>query len=268
MDEVGASCGGVVAWSEGGSAAMQLAASHPKRVVALILIGTTARFVSGDDYPAGVPRALMETAIEAWAEVWGTGDALQLYGPSVADDPRMRRWWAAYQRFAATPGAVSASLRMQLVVDMRATLPQIRAPTLIIHRRDDMLIPVTCARYMAAHIPNSRYLELPGYDHMYWLGDQDATLSAIRDFLSETPEGMPIKRIRRGRGRARFGWESLTEAELDVVRLLAEGLTNKEIARRLYVSPRTVQAHVAHIFDKLSAESRAEVAAQAARRLV
>lgn len=156
---------------------------------------------------------------------------------------------------------------MHLDVDLRDALPQIRAPTLVIHRVDDMLVPVTCARYMADRIPGARYLELPGSDHMYWLGDQDQTVAAIRSFLAATPEGAAIKDLRQRRRRPSHGWESLTEAELDVARLLAEGLTNQEIARHLFVSPRTVQTHVAHIFQKVGASRRAEVAAEAARRL-
>jgi DNA-binding CsgD family transcriptional regulator len=156
---------------------------------------------------------------------------------------------------------------MHLDVDVRDCLPRIQAPTLIVHRVDDMLVPVTCARYMAERIPNARYLELPGSDHMYWLGDQDETMSALRSFLAETPEGATIGTLKQRRRRPSTGWESLTEAELDVVRLLTEGLTNQQIATRLYVSPRTVQTHVAHVFAKLGVSRRAEVAAEASRRL-
>lgn len=255
------------AWSEGGPMSILFAATYPKRVSGLILVGTTPRFSAAPDFPEGLPRDVLELAIEAWREEWGTGVALELYGPSVAHDGRVRNWWAAYQRFAASPGAVAASLRMHLDVDVRDAVPRIMAPTLIIHRVDDMLVPVTCARYMAERIPGARYLELPGSDHMYWLGDQDETLSAIRRFLAETPEGAPIWALKQRRRRPSLGWESLTEAELDVVRLIAEGFTNREIAQRLYVSPRTVQTHVGHVFTKLGFSHRAEVAAEASRRL-
>lgn len=267
MDAAGSRRTALFAWSEGGPTSIVLAATYPERVAALILVGTTPRFPDADDFPEGIPRHLLEAAIEAWQEEWGTGVALELYGPSVADDDRLRNWWATYQRFAATPGAVAASLRMHLDVDVRGALARIRAPTLVIHRLDDMLVPVTCARYMAKQIPGARYLELPGSDHMYWLGDQDETLSAIRSFLAQTPEGLTIRELRQRRRRPSTGWESLTDAELDVVRLVAEGLTNQQIAKRLYVSPRTVQTHVAHVFAKLGVARRSEVAAEASRRL-
>jgi DNA-binding CsgD family transcriptional regulator len=102
---------------------------------------------------------------------------------------------------------------------------------------------------------------------MYWLGDQDQTLAAIRRFLAETPEGATIGVLKKRRRRPSSGWDSLTEAELDVVRLVAAGLTNQQIAKRLYVSPRTVQTHIAHVFAKLGASRRAEIAAEASRRL-
>lgn len=267
MDAAGSRRAALFAWSEGGPMSILFAAIQPERVAALILVGTTPRFPDGEDFPEGIPRQVLEVAIEAWQEEWGTGVGLELYGPSVAHDDRLRSWWAAYQRSAATPGAVAASLRMHLDVDVRDALPRIQTPTLIVHRVDDMLIPVTCARYMAKRIPGARYLELPGSDHMYWLGDQDAMLGEIKNFLAETPEGAAVKALKQRRRRPSTGWESLTEAELDIVRLMAEGLTNREIARRLFVSPRTVQTHVAHVFTKLGASRRSEVAAQASRRL-
>lgn len=267
MEAAGTARATLFAWSEGGPTSILLTATRPELVAALILVGTTPRFPEAEDFPEGIPREVLELAIEAWQEEWGTGVGLELYGPSVVGDDRLRSWWAAYQRFAASPGAVADSLRMHLDVDVRDALPRIRAPTLVIHRTDDMLVPVTCARYMAERIPAARYLELPGSDHMYWLGDQDATLDAVRSFLADTPEGALVKELKQRRRRPSRGWESLTEAELDVVRLLAEGFTNQEIANRLYVSPRTIQTHVAHVFLKLGASHRSEVAAEASRRL-
>jgi DNA-binding CsgD family transcriptional regulator len=129
-----------------------------------------------------------------------------------------------------------------------------------------MLVPVECARYTAERIPGARYIEQDGEDHMYWLGDQDSTLSAIRQFLAATPEGAPIAALRQSRRRPSAGWESLTEAELDVVRLVTAGMTNQQIAARLYLSPRTIQTHVSHIMRKLDLSRRSEIAAEASRR--
>jgi DNA-binding CsgD family transcriptional regulator len=204
--------------------------------------------------------------IDAMREDWGTGVGFELYAPSMADDARMRSWWASYQRFASSPGAVAASLRMHLDVDVRHVLPDIAVPTLIMHRTYDMLVPVECASYTAARVTGARYLEQPGEDHMYWLGDQDGTLSAMRDFLAGTPEGAPIATLRQSRRRPAVGWESLTEAEMDVVRFVTAGMTNRQIAARLYLSPRTIQTHVSHIMRKLGIARRSEIAAETSRR--
>jgi len=266
MDAAGCPRAALLAWSEGGPVSLLFARCAPERVAALMLVGTAARFTAAEDYPDGIPRDMLDLFIDTMRQDWGTGVGFELYAPSMADDARMRSWWASYQRFASSPGAVAASLRMHAYVDVRHVLPDIAAPTLIVHRTHDMLVPVECARFTASRIAGARYFEQPGEDHMYWLGDQDGTLSAMRDFLAETPDGAPIAALRRSRRRPATGWESLTEAEMDVVRLVTAGMTNRQIAERLYVSPRTIQSHVSHIMRKLGIARRSEIAAETSRR--
>ena len=91
-------------------------------------------------------------------------------------------------------------------------------------------------------------------------------LPAKRGFLAGTPDGAPIAALRQSRRRPAAGWESLTDAEMDVVRLVAAGMTNRQIAARLYLSPRTVQTHVSHIMRKLGVARRSEIAAETSRR--
>jgi len=263
MDAAGSGRAALFAWSEGGATAIRFATEHPERVSALILVATTPRFSAGPDFPEGIPRDLLELAVQVWQEFWGKGVSLPLYAPSAADDERFAVWWSAYQRYAASPGAVANSLRMHFDVDVRSDLPRLRTPTLILHRVDDMVIPVTCARYTAAHLPGSRYREMAGCDHIYWLGDQRESLDAIRTFLADSAG---VEKPKQRRRRPSSGWESLTPSELEVVRGVGEGLTNRQIATRLWVSPRTVQSHLASVFAKLGAGSRTEVAAEAARR--
>lgn len=256
----------LLAWSEGGPTSLLFTRRWPARVAALVLLGTAPRFSAADDFPEGVPRDFIELFIETMRQGWGTGVGFELYAPSMADDAQMRSWWASYQRFSSSPGAVSASLRMHLDVDVRSVLPGLTAPVLVVHRTHDMMVPVESARYTAARIAGAHYLEQPGDDHMYWLGDQDGTLSAIRQFLAATPDGAPIAALRQSRGRPAAGWESLTEAELDIVRLVTTGMTNRQIAARLYLSPRTIQTHVSHIMGKLGVARRSAIAAEASRR--
>lgn len=253
-------------YSEGGSSALLFAATHPERVSALILISTTPRFTVAPGFPEGVPPDTVTAFFQAVKEKWGSGVGLELLAPSVAGDPHFRRWWAAFQRASATPGAMSSAIQTHLTDDVRHVLPKITAPTLILHRVNDILTPVACARYMARHITGARLVELPGSDHLFWLGDQRHMLGTIRGFLEQIPGNSPMPPGQTRRRRPKSGWESLTQAELDIARLVTEGLTNREIARRLYVSPRTVQTHLSHIFGKLAISRRSELSAEAAQR--
>lgn len=267
LDAAGSSRSAVFAWSEGGPTAMAYAATHPERTVALMLIATTARFTQTPDFPCGIPAEILQTFIATMADEWGTGVGFELHAPSLADDARTRDWWASYQRYAATPGAVAASLRLHLDLDVRSLLADLTVPTLVLHRTGDLVIPVECGRYLGAGIPGARYIELSGVDHMYWVGDQDAVLSALRGRLVDCPDGAGLRALHQKRRPVRSGWESLTISELDVVRLLARGMTNQQIADRLVISPRTVQAHVSHVLSKLDLRNRAEVAYEAAQRM-
>lgn len=263
MDAAGSRRAALFAWSEGGATAIRFAITHADRAAALILVGTTPRFSSAPDFPEGIPRDLLEMAVDVWQEEWGRGVSLPLYAPSAVDDPRFAAWWAAYQRHSASPGAVANSLMMHFDVDVRPDLANLRVPTLIIHQTDDMVIPVTCARYAAAHVPGCAFRELPGSDHIYWLGDQRETIDSIRHFLGESVAGHALKLRRR---RPSVGWESLTPMELEVARAVGDGLTTRQIAERLFVSPRTVQSHITNVLRKLDAKKRSAIAAEAARR--
>lgn len=256
----------LLGWSEGGPTAIAFSLAHPERVGGLVLCGTTARFVAADDFDEGIPREVLELFIDTFGAEWGTGVGWELYAPSLADDDRARAWWSAYQRFSASPGAVVATLRAQLEVDVRPLLARIAVPTAVLHRTQDMIIPVECGRYLTQHIPDAVLVEQPSEDHMYWVGLQDATLNAIRELLRRTPGGAAAPTLRQAPRRTRTGWESLTAAELDVVRLVAEGMTNRQIGDRLSLSHRTVQTHVTHVLAKLDLRRRAELAAEATRR--
>ncbi|WP_344808188.1 alpha/beta fold hydrolase [Microlunatus ginsengisoli] len=253
----------LLAWSEGGPTAIRVATMAPERVSGLILIGTAARFASAVDYAHGLPPFVVTEFIATLQQLWGSGVALELYAPTLADSPATRKWWATYQRLAATPGAVAASLRMQLDVDVRDLLPEVTVPTLVIHETRDMVIPVEAGRYLAEQIPGARIAEIDGHDHMYWVNHQAAKLSAIRDLLDEATSPRNTRTRRR---RPVHGWPSLTETELTVAELVATGMTNPEIAQRLVVSPRTVQSHVAHILQKLGKSRRTEIAAAVTER--
>jgi len=267
MDAIDAPSAVLLAWSEGGPTALSFAETRAERCEGLILIGTSSSFVRSEAVPSAIPRALLETFIEVIEEGWGSGVAFELYAPSLVADDRAREWWASYQRLACSPGAVAASLRLHLEIDVHEALPHIHVPTLVVHQIEDMVIPVECGRALADQIPEAYLMERTGSDHLYWLGDQDESLLAIRALLGRTRFAAGLPSGRGGRPpRPKSGWESITESEMDVVRLLVTGNTNREIGQRLHLSPRTVETHVAHVMQKLGLGRRAEVAAEGIRR--
>jgi len=107
----------------------------------------------------------------------------------------MRQWWARYQRLAASPGASVALQRMAFATDVRSILPTIRVPTLVLHRTGDRFVPVEHGRYIAAHIPGARFVELPGNDHIPFLGDSEAVLGEIQEFLTGTRDHVEPDRV-------------------------------------------------------------------------
>ncbi len=117
-------------------------------------------------------------------EHWGEGLAIEWFAPNLAGSPTMRRTWGLFERAAASPGMVSALLRSYLEIDVTDVLSTLRVPTLVLNRRDDTAVPVELARTLASLIPEARYVELEGNDHIPWFGDADALLDEIEEFLT------------------------------------------------------------------------------------
>ncbi len=160
------------------------AATYPERTTALILYATFASTIRDASYPWPMDPAERHTIIEAIPQQWGRGAYVDLLAPSLAEDERFRRWWARLERLGASPGAAMALRRMNGQIDIRDTLPVIRVPTLVLHRTGDLDTSIEEGRYLAAHIPGARFVELPGTDHLPWAGDQDAILDEVEEFLT------------------------------------------------------------------------------------
>ena len=136
------------------------------------------------DYPWGYPLEVLDRFVEAKIESWGGDNTVDFFAPSVAGDLGFRRRWAAYERRATSPGAYRSLMRMNADTDVRDVLPSIRVPTLILHRTGDIPIRVGHGRYLSEHIPGARYVELPGDDHFFWVGDTAAIFDEIEEFLT------------------------------------------------------------------------------------
>lgn len=184
MDAANSKKAALLGVSEGGPMCALFAATYPERTSALIMYGTYARWVRDPDYPWAPTREDHERAFGAYEQGWGTAIGLRFFAPSVAKDEAFRQWWAHFLRVAASPGAAIALYRMNIEIDVRHVLPTIRVPTLILHRSGDKLIDVGCGRYVAKSVAGAKYVELPGEDHLWWIGDSDAIVDEIEEFLT------------------------------------------------------------------------------------
>ncbi|MCI0338401.1 MAG: alpha/beta fold hydrolase [Acidobacteria bacterium] len=177
--------------SEGGPMCSLFAATYPEKCIALVMVGCYARRLKGEGYPWGPTEEEREQFFEEIRQHWGGPVGLEERAPSMANDPHFREWWAAYLRHGASPGAALALTKMNTEIDIRHVLPTVRVPTLVIHRTGDSCLKVEEGRYLAQNIPGAKFIELPGIDHLPFVGDQDAILDEIEEFLTgmrHTPE--------------------------------------------------------------------------------
>ena len=187
MDAAGSERAAFLGISEGGPTSVLFAATHPERVTALVLYGAMGRTTEAPDYPWASPAdALRESAAEFIAPFWGqqAQGMVELFAPSLADDPDAVEFTARMERSAASPAMVQQIFEMFLDIDVRDVLPAIRVPTLVLHRRRDRVVNWRAGKELASRIPNARYVELSGIDHLPWAGDSDAVLGEIEEFLT------------------------------------------------------------------------------------
>ncbi len=194
LDAAGSERAAVFGVSEGGPMSMLFAATYPERVSSLILYGTYAKMVEGPDFPSGVP----DRALDRWGEVlrrdWGGPVGLGIWAPTMKGDAEFAEWWARLLRQGTSPAGAIALIDLYREIDVRGVLPSISAPTLVTHRSGDRLVLVDQARYLAEHIPGATYVELPGEDHLPWVGDQDAIIDEIEEFLTGSHRGQEPER--------------------------------------------------------------------------
>lgn len=185
MDAAGSAHAVLVGISEGGPLSILFAATWPKRVSALVLYGAYGRV------PAPSPDVPLQP-FEHLQQSWGTPHSgfLDRFGPSAAADPVERDWWARLQRMSASPGAVRDLNRMNATLDVRSVLSAIHVPTLVLHRTGDRVTDIGEGRNLARCIPGAQLVELPGNDHLPWIGNIEDISGAITRFvthLRETP---------------------------------------------------------------------------------
>jgi pimeloyl-ACP methyl ester carboxylesterase/DNA-binding CsgD family transcriptional regulator len=238
-DAVGASRFRLFGASQGGQLAAAIAARYPDRVEALVLYGMCA---SGRDL---APAEVRDSVVALVRAHWGLG-LKALAGAFVTDPtPEEVDGFARFQRASASAAVAAGLLDAYYDTDVRALLPAVGARTAVLHREADKGTRFELGREVAALIPGATLIPLPGSSHLFYHGDWLAVLDAVLGFLCEPANPGP----------------RLTGRELEVAGLVAEGLTNQAIARRLSVAPRTAEAHVENIRRKLQVHSRAQIAA-------
>jgi class 3 adenylate cyclase len=197
LDAIGLEQAAILGGGVHGPAAIHFAVNHPQRLSALVLINSYAHFVREDDYPWGFDRQDLDRRVAAIRESWGKDESLserglmplEILAPSRVADERFRAWLARSGRFSGGPDQVAARGRASYEADVRALLSSVSVPTLVLHREGNRLISLGAGRYLAEHIPNAKFVVLPGDDHLFFVGDTDAWVDEIEEFLTGARSG-------------------------------------------------------------------------------
>ncbi len=253
LEELGLARVTLMGVSCGGCTAVSFAARWPERVDRLVLYGTYA-----DGHTLGPPEA-RKGMVDIVRSHWGLGSRLlaDVFGPSWS--PADRAAFTAYQRAAANAQIAASLLELIYDTDVRDDLPRVRAPALVVHREHDRAMRLRGAREVAALLPGAELVTLPGDAHLPWHGDGDAVLHAVAAFLGIKAPPVPVSEPDANL------LDELSAREREVLGLVAQGLSDAQIAERLVISPHTVHRHVANILAKLRLPTRAAAAARAAR---
>ena len=172
--------------SAGALTALQLAAQHPERVRALVVFAGYARHLAAPGYDEGHDPEVIDAYVRHVEPRWGTGVALSSAAPSLAGDAAVRAYWARYQRLSASPAAAMTFLRATTEADVRAVLPEVHVPTLVVHAERDVLVPVAQGRYVADHVPGARFVSVDSDIHLICVSDVlDQVADHVRRFVDE-----------------------------------------------------------------------------------
>jgi len=193
MDAARSEQAAVFGGARGAAATMLFAASRPERTRALVLYAPTAKTVRSPDWPFAKTEEEMDAFYERFVSEMGTGENLDLQGPS--HDARFKQWWARFERLVATPGAYRELAGIFKDLDVRQVLPLIQVPTLVLHRTDDRIVPVEQGRAIAERIAHATLRELPGADHIPFLGDWESLAGEIQEFLTGARSAVERDRV-------------------------------------------------------------------------
>ena len=197
LDAAGSEKAVVYGDTEGGLSAMMLAATDPTRVSALVLVNAVPHLLREDDYPIGAPPQAADALSRQYVAQHGTtSDMLELTAPSVANDMRFRNWWTRYQRMSVPLGLAKTTFDWFALADVRAALPLITVPTLVVARRDAKFHRAAFGEYIAQHIKGAEFRMVEGADTLpFHAGDFDPTLDQVEVFLTGRSEASRADRV-------------------------------------------------------------------------
>jgi class 3 adenylate cyclase len=184
MDAAGCERAAIVGTLEGGPMAALFAATYPDRVSALILYASFSRATWAPGYEFAWRAEERQLHMDETVEHWGEGRVAASVAPSLMSDPEFMEWAGRLERLAASPSTIRRIFELIGKFDVRDILPSIRVPTLVLHRRGDTFIDIQHSRFLAEHIPGAKFVELDGGDNMYSLGDSEALLGEMEEFLT------------------------------------------------------------------------------------
>jgi class 3 adenylate cyclase len=184
MEAAGSERAAIMGANEGTLMAALFAATHPDRVTSLVLVNATGKPGWSEDHPWGVPPEAVDALVELMDDMWGQGAFLATLNPSIEGDEQAQRAWNRFLRLSASPAVAAAVTRALSFIDIRAVLPTIRVPTLVVQRRDNPLFPSASGKDVADRIPGSKFVELPGADYGVVMGDVDAIVDEVEEFLT------------------------------------------------------------------------------------
>lgn len=241
LDAAGVARASLLGTSGAGAAAIALAVARPERVTNLVLYGSYARLRAGPDYPIGRDEDRPKALISLMRSEWGLGSRVlaNVFIPEA--DPAKVAWFTTYQRIAATAETAVTYLEADYAIDVRHLLDKVACPVLVLHRRQEHMIPFAQGEYLASHLPRARFQPLEGEHHIPYFGDTSALVDSVNRFLT-SPGALT---------------RALSPREIEVLKLVADGLSNRDIAVRLGVGEATVARHLANIFAKTATTGRA-----------
>jgi len=194
LDAAGSERTAVFTYTGGGMVGARLAARHPERVGAVVMYASVVRSTAAPGYEWTHTIEERKAFVDELVSEWGNASNLDLFAPSRAGDERFRDWWARLQRLAGSPGTMRRVLEANSDTDAREELPAIAVPTLVLHREGDQFVDLRHSQYIAQQVPGARLLTLPGIDSLPWVGEPDAVLEAIQEFLTGERSGAAAQR--------------------------------------------------------------------------